>query len=59
MLQVLIEYARARGIELSLGHVIAKGSVRVTEWVTNHLVKTDSEVEGGGVIKQSCNKAYT
>ena len=59
MLQVLIEYASALGIESSLRHVIAREAVRDTEWVTNHLVRTDSEVEGGGVIKQSCNKAYT
>ena len=32
---------------------------RHTEWATTYLVKSNVEVEGGGVIKQRCYESHT
>ena len=46
-------------LDFAFEHTISRWAVRLNEWTTNHLVKPHVDVEGGGVIKQSCYESHT
>ena len=50
-LQIMIEDARRRGVELIFDHPVAQWAVRHAEWIQNFFVKSDVGLSVGGTKK--------
>ena len=58
-LQILVEDARRRGVDIILDHLVAQWAVRHAEWIQNFLVRSDVDLQDGGTIKINPHEAYT
>ena len=58
-LQILVEDARKKGIEVLDSPVLMSWAVRQAEWTANYLVKNDVEMVDGTLIKVSPYEAHT
>ena len=58
-LQVLVDDARSRGVEIILDHPVVQWAVRHGEWTQNFLVKSDVRLRDGVKRKITQHEAHT
>ena len=58
-LQILVEVARRRGVEIILDHPVAQWAVSHGEWIQNFLVMNVVDLSGGGTITITPHETHT
>ena len=57
-LQIMVEDARRRGIEIVLDHPVAQWAVRHARWTQKFLVMSDVDLSDGGTIKKNMKHTH-